>query len=168
IESTSARFPRAGIPIKNRNGMAWLAAQAIRGAAAAEETFPRNTGGAHHASAASTQHSDGRYKHGSQGEHARFVSITIDCESGETQAVKPLILNELKGKIRPAGRNDREVGRVYLGLTTGNSCFPYKSEAAGFDRRELENYLNKHLPNPITVLSEPLSVWDIYVKRLGL
>ena len=170
IESTIAQFPRAGIPIKNRAGMAWLAAQAIRSATAAKTkaTGAPNTGGARHASAASTQHSDRRYKHGSQGENARFVSITIDFESGGTRTVKPRILEALKGKIRPAGRNDREVGRVYFGLTTGVSRFPHRSEAAGFDRRELEDYLNTHLPYEITVLSEPLSVWDIYLKRLGL
>lgn len=170
IESTIAQFPRAGIPIKNRDGMAWLAAQAIRNAAAAKtETIgAQSTGGARHASAASAQHSDGHYGYGNQGENACFVSITIDYVSGETQLVKPRILKALKGKIRPGGRNDRAVEHVYFGLTTGNSRFPYGSQAAGFDRRELEGYLNKHLPYKITVLSEPLSVWDIYLQRLGM
>jgi hypothetical protein len=168
IDSTIAQFPRAGVPIKNRNGMAWLAAQAIRATATAEKTVGQNTGRARHTSAIPTQQSNERHEHGYSGVNSRFISITIDCENGGTQAVKPRILNALKGKIRPGGRNDREVGRVYLGLTTGNSCFPHMSEAAGFDRQELEMYLNKHLPYHVTVLSEPLSVWDIYIKRLGL
>ncbi|MDP2210528.1 MAG: hypothetical protein Q8J63_02165 [Candidatus Aquicultor sp.] len=168
IESTIARFPRAGIPIKNRNGMAWLAAQAIRGGAKAGKTAAQSTGKVHRASGTSTRQNNQHNKNSGSGKNSRFVSITVDCENGGTQAVKPRILNELKGKIRPDGRNDREVGRVYLGLTTGNSCFPYKSEATGFDRQELEKYLNKHLPYHIIVLSEPLSVWDIYLKRLSL
>ncbi|MDI6816910.1 MAG: hypothetical protein QME41_06950 [Actinomycetota bacterium] len=168
IESTIAQFPRAGIPIKNRNGMAWLAAQAIRDAAKPGKTAPQSTGKVHRASGISTRQNNQHNENSSSGVNSRFVSITVDFESGGTQAVKPRILNALKGRIRPAGRNDREVGRVYLGLTTGNSCFPYKSETAGFDRRELEEYLNKHLPYHVIVLSEPLSVWDIYVKRLGL
>ncbi|MBS3908141.1 MAG: hypothetical protein KGZ93_00685 [Actinobacteria bacterium] len=168
IDSTIARFPRAGIPIKNRNGMARLAAQAIRAAATAEKTVARSTGGARRTSAISTQHGNKRHKDGSSGRNSRFVSITIDCENRGTQTVMPRILNELKGKIRLAGRSNKEIDRVYLGLTAGNSRFPYKSAAVEFDRRELEGYLNKHLPCEITVLSEPLSVWDIYVTRLGL
>lgn len=158
--SIVARCPRAGIPLKNRSGMAWLAAQAIRKAA--------HKGRSQRKPAASTQPAPDRTAPNSSSAPAvRFVSVNVPCENGGTNRVKLRILDKLRGEIRPTGRNSREVGRVYLGVTTGNSRFPHRSTDAGFDRRRLEAYLNERLPYDVTVLSEPLSVWDIYVERLS-
>jgi hypothetical protein len=161
IESAIALFPRAGIPVKNRDGMAWLAAQSVRKAIETERA------GEHTRDKSTPALDPAVSKTGYPVTEGRFISLSVDCENGGTNMVKPRILSELRGKIRPVGRNSAGTENVYLCVTIGNSCFPYRSKDAGFNRRELEAYLDKRMPYNITVLSEPLSVWDIYLARLG-
>ncbi|MBE0449068.1 MAG: hypothetical protein IBX64_13425, partial [Actinobacteria bacterium] len=157
IGSIIVQFPRFGIPIKNRNGMAGVATQAILkaienssqdSAVPGEDRFSRPT---------PDDSSDGPLA------DSLFISLNADCKVDEDD-----ILKQVEEAIQELGQGagKSKIEHLYIGLTFGNSKFPHVSERVGLDGEKLEAFLNKHLPYKVSVVSEPLSTWDIYLYRL--
>jgi hypothetical protein len=159
IDSMIAQFPRFGIPIKNRDGMAKIAAQAIL----------RAVKNSNQDSATLTED---RFSHiapddesGEQLENSLFLSLSADCKANEED-----ILKQVREAVQKSeqGAGKRKIEHLCIGLTFGNSRFPHISEPVETDSEGLEAFLNKNLPYRVSILSEPLSTWDIYLYRFGV
>lgn len=146
IGSAIAQFPRNGVPVKNSPGMALLAAQAISKLAKT------------HSNAGPVKQAKTATRHNSPA----FISLTIKGAQKEGSILQKI---ELEARKRAANKNPAlktTAKRVYIGITFGNSQFPYQSTNIGLTGSEIEAELNARLPQDIVVLSEPLSTWDIY------
>jgi len=160
VNSVVAHFPRSGIPVKNKEGMAGLAAQAILKAAesnqgdtpASDETGRPSRAPEHPNGADNPAASD---------------SLFISLNTGHT-ATKADILKKVKEDIQKSEQETKDVKHVYIGVTFGNSMFPRVSKKIKYDGEDLTDFLDKRLPYKVSVLSEPLSTWDIFLYRLGI
>lgn len=165
IGSVIARFPRDGLPVKNPSGMAGLARQAILDIA--KKACPeRNRRNVHNKTTATFRRRPiPLTNYGEIGirETSLFISMDVDPYASKDAAISR-IASEVK---RREGRG-KKIKHVYLGLTFGTSKFPFRSKKVDYSMDDLEKSLNKRLPCKVTIMSEPVSTWDIYLGRIGL
>lgn len=158
-----ALFPRDGLPVKNSKGMAMIALQAIL--KIMEELGDGKSTPNYKPATQLKQTPQQQQNHNNSSSKTKpiFISLKVSPKDDETT-----ILKKLKNKIKSKQKDEEKIDRVYVGLTFGISQFPYKSERIKIKTSRLETSLSKNLPHKITVLSEPLSTWDIYLARLGI
>ncbi|MDI6717159.1 MAG: hypothetical protein QME63_09485 [Actinomycetota bacterium] len=157
IDSIVALFPRIGIPIKNPNGMAWIAAQAINEI----NNKIESKGSLPNYGQLPLVKTD--FKNHAPKREAIFISLEVDEKASELD-----ILSKLRFEVKRKEAQDGKVRQVYVGITSGNSMFPFKSKMLEYNGNDLEVFLNKNLPYKVMVLTEPISTWNIILYRLGI
>ncbi len=157
INSVIARFPRDGLPVKNPNGMAGLVRQSLI------DIVKKN---AHDKASVTFRRppiSSTNFEEFGVSKASLFMSMEINpMDSKDTAA------NRILDEVKKHEDRDKKIEHVYLGLTFGSSKFPYRSKKVEYGMGELEKSLNKRLLHKVTVMSEPVSTWDIYLSRTGL
>lgn len=155
--SIIVQFPRSGIPIKNRDGMAGIAIQAIKKAI---EGNPAYDIAEKHRS--SPHQSIEQHYHAPRSD-AVYISLNVDSATEEVD-----IVEKVRTKIERSERAGQKIKRAYIGLTFGESRFPYRSTEANMTGRGVELFLSERFSREVHVVSEPYSTWDIYLSRFGI
>jgi len=157
MDAVIAKFPRNGIPVKNPSGMALIAKQAILKITEEAESISGDKKVLPPGRA--TQPGSVGSRSGSLNKH---LFVWVKASPGETKAD---ILRKIGREIDKQKVGSREVERIYAGITFGMSRFPHVSKKVEFDGEELEEFLDKRIPQEVTVLTEPFSTWDIYLEE---
>lgn len=160
ISSVIAEFPRNGLPIKNPGAMANLAAQAILNIVKA---YPKEKEVLHFKKIKKSPESAIGGGESGIRKASLFMSLEVSTDYNEQS-----LLDRVTSEIKKRECSDKKIEHVYIGLSFGSSKFPFRSRKVNFSMDDLENLINKRFPYKVTILSEPVSTWDIYLSRVGL